>query len=270
LKDAELSKKHWRSLLITLLGIAIAFLIVLFSDAFQQCMNQSYYESSDYEPKKGVTQIIGTLGWTKTCTGKFLKEDSEAITAFFTLVLGISTIGLWLSTQKLWKITDSTLRHAEGTARRELRAYIGVEPRGVKRIADQDRLLGHVAIRDFGRIPAKSISMFAVTDYYSDPAKMVFKVGELYNSNTALPPRAEMVFGTASVVDIDSIVVTEDASADYVGLIFVYGKVTYTDELNTDGWTEFCHRYPCKMMDGDSRISRKYARYHEIAGNNAG
>jgi hypothetical protein len=263
-------KKHWRSGFIIFLGIAIALLIVWFSDAFQQCMNQSYYESSDYEPEKGVAQLIATLGWSKTCGGNFLEEDGAAITAFFTLGLGISTIGLWLSTQNLWRVTDSTLRHAEGTARRELRAYIGVEPRGVKRITGQDLLLGHIVIRNFGRIPAKNISMFAVTDYYSDPTKMVFKFGELYKSKTALQPRAKMVYGAASAVDIDSIKVTDDDEADYVGYIFVYGKVTYTDEVNTDGWTEFCHRYPCEMMDGDSRIRRKHARYHEIAGNAAG
>ena len=217
-----------------------------------------------------LAQIIATLRWTKVCTGDFLKADGEAITAFFTLVLGISTIGLWLSTQKLWRVTDRTLGHAEDTAKRELRAYIGVEPRGVTRVAGQDLLFGHFAIRNFGRIPAKNISMYTLTDYYADPTTMVFKVGQIYKSKTTLPPRAEMVFGAASAVDIDSIDIIEDGSADYIGFIFVYGKVTYTDEFNTDGWTEFCHRYPCKMMEGDGRIRRKYARYHEIAGNNAG
>jgi hypothetical protein len=102
------------------------------------------------------------------------------------------------------------------------------------------------------------------------PQKWFLRSATFYKSKAALPPRAEMVFGTASAVSIDSIVVTEDGCADYVGYVFVYGKVTYTDELGTEGWTEFCHRYPCEMMEGDSRIRRKYARYHEIAGNNAG
>jgi hypothetical protein len=61
-------------------------------------MNKSYFESSDYGPPKGVAKIIATLRWDKVCTGEFLKEDGEAITAFFTLVLGLSTVGLWIST----------------------------------------------------------------------------------------------------------------------------------------------------------------------------
>ena len=85
-------------------------------------MNKSYYESSDHEPEKGVAQVFATLGWTKTCTGEFLKTDGEAITAFFTLVVGLFTVALWRSTRALWQVTDATLAHSERTAIRELRA----------------------------------------------------------------------------------------------------------------------------------------------------
>lgn len=200
----------------------------------------------------------------------FLQTYEHELIAGFTIVLAFSTVFLWLSTRRLWKVTNDTLEHAERTTKSELRAYIGVEPRGVTRLVDQDNLLGHIKIRNFGRIPAKNISIFVLTDYHSDPTKMVFKIGQLYETKTALQPRAEMILSAASVVSIDFIDVTEDGNADYVGCIFVYGKVTYTDEFNTSGWTEFCHRYPCEMMEGDSRISRKHARYHERGGNAAG
>jgi hypothetical protein len=47
------------------------------------------------------------------------------------------------------------------------------------------------------------------------------------------------------------------------------------------GWTAFCHRYPCDMFGVTERelangrghnrgIDRKFARYHEEAGNDAG
>jgi len=76
--------------------VVIAFCgIAIGTDAFQQCMNHSYYESSDHEPEKGIAQILRTLGWSKTCAGEFFSVDGEAITAFFTLVLGISTVALW-------------------------------------------------------------------------------------------------------------------------------------------------------------------------------
>lgn len=99
-------KKHWRSWFAVFLGISVILLIVWFSDSFQQCINKSYKESSDYESKKGIAQIISTLGWAKTCAGQFLIDDGEAITAFFTLVVGLFTGALWLSTNKLWRSAE--------------------------------------------------------------------------------------------------------------------------------------------------------------------
>jgi hypothetical protein len=75
-------RKHWRSRFVALLSIVVILSIVWFSNAFQDCIQKSYYESSDYEPEKGISQVIGALRWSKTCTGEFLKEDGEAITAF--------------------------------------------------------------------------------------------------------------------------------------------------------------------------------------------
>jgi hypothetical protein len=261
-------KKHGRSWFISLLAVAIACLTVWFSEAFQQCMNQSHYESSDYEPEKGVAQIITALGWGKTCSGYFLKEDGDAITAFFTLVLGISTIGLWLSTQNLWKVTDATLDHAQDTARKQLRAYIGVEPRGVKKWVGKNEIIGHIAIRNVGGVPAKNIAMYTITDWSKDGSRKNFHIGQLYKSQTSVAPKTEMIFGTASGTEIfgDEVLVMSARG----GYVFVFGKVTYTDEFGTDGWTLFCHRYPCEMINEDYSISRAYGRYHELAGNEAG
>ena len=120
-------KQNWRSWFIAFLCVVFAATVVCLSDAFQQCMNQSYYAGPYYEPPKGIAQIVATLGWSKVCTGKFLKEDGEAITAFFTLVVGFFTAALWLSTRALWQVTNDTLAHAERTSVRELRAYISIK-----------------------------------------------------------------------------------------------------------------------------------------------
>jgi hypothetical protein len=170
------------------------------------------------------------------------------------------------------------LQHLEETAKRQLRAYISVEPRGVRRFTGTNNLLGHIEIRNVGGIPAKNISMFAVTDWSPDGSRTSFEIGKVYPSKTALPPGAEMVFGTSGVTDLASIERDPGTPSDWKGpgkapewkgFIFVYGKVTYTDEFKTDGWTEFCHRYPCAMMGSDGSISQEYARYHELAGNDA-
>ena len=113
-------KQHWRSWLIAFLCVAFACGIVFFSDAFQQCMNKSYYESSDYEPDKGIALILSTLGWTKTCAGSFFKEDGEAITATFTVVLAVSTILLWRVTWKTGERQSADMRAMADIAEKQM------------------------------------------------------------------------------------------------------------------------------------------------------
>jgi len=103
-------EKHWRSWLIASFCIAstIAFSwIALASEIFQECIRQPYYNAAYREPKEGFALIFGDLGRTEGCVGEFLVKDGEAITAFFTLVLSISTIALWWSTRRLWRVTES-------------------------------------------------------------------------------------------------------------------------------------------------------------------
>lgn len=102
-------KKYWQSWLIAFLTVAIFLFIAASTDAFQECMNHRYYESSDYEPPKGFAYIVSLLSWTQACSGEFLTKDGEAITAFFTFVLSVSTIGLWISTKNLWQTTTAAV-----------------------------------------------------------------------------------------------------------------------------------------------------------------
>jgi hypothetical protein len=54
--------------------------------------------------------------------------------AAYTRTLYIATRGMKEATDKLWLVTNNTLSHAEVTSIRELRAYIGVEPRTMRRL----------------------------------------------------------------------------------------------------------------------------------------
>jgi hypothetical protein len=192
--------------------------------------------------------------------------DPERIIAIWTVILGVATAFLWSATKRL-------VKGAEDTARKQLRAYIGVEPGGIIRLQGSDLLLGHYIIRNVGGIPAKNIAMFAVTSYFRDGSQRTFNIGQLYQTTNAIVPHAKMIFGTATGTNVDSLADAEEyeTASGLDGFIFVWGRVTYTDEFGTDGRTDFCHRYPCAMLEDGigGRIDRKYARYHELGGNNA-
>jgi hypothetical protein len=267
-----------RGAAVVLAGLILAGAILSYCSPQQQQNEPArWYQqtNSHVNDKTPIFLAIGT--WADAHHDAI--EALSAIGVFvFTIVLAVSTAFLWRSTKALWKVTDKTLRHAERTTERQLRAYIGVEPGGVIRLQGEDLLIGHYTIRNVGGIPAKDIAMFSIASYYQDGSQRDFKIGQLYQTTNAVVPRAKMTFGTASATSIDSGVnvdaLTEDqeTASGVTGYIFVYGRVTYTDDLGTDGWTDFCHRYPCSMLEDGvgGGIKRKYARYHELGGNNAG
>ncbi len=84
---------------------------------------------------------------------KFISDHDKSIVAGFTIVLAVSTIGLWRSTRKLWAVTDKTLDHAQITTKRQLRAYVMVENANmIKRPDDWWDIA--IQIKNFGQTPA--------------------------------------------------------------------------------------------------------------------
>jgi hypothetical protein len=111
---------HWRAYALSLVVALVSVWIILSSEAFQECVNKSYYESADKEPEKGVSLFLSWIEWRKACTGTFLKENGEAITALFTIILAFSTIGLWLSTNRLWDAGERQLKVVQDNFARQL------------------------------------------------------------------------------------------------------------------------------------------------------
>ena len=203
------------------------------------------------------------------------------IIAVFAAILAIFTLRLWRSTEKLWTVTNRTLQHAEQTSRKQLRAYVSVEPMGIADYAGHNCLVGRFQIRNLGKLPARDVSVYSTIGLDADAMKRDFPIGVARISPTVLPPGAAMEFLSYEAYPIPADQLDRDEPLKLAGYLYVWGEVLYTDELNTVGWTAFCHRYPCDMFGLDEgepstgrphnrSIHRKFARYHEEAGNEAG
>ena len=203
------------------------------------------------------------------------------IMAVFAAILAIFTFRLWGSTEKLWTVTNRALQHAEQTSRKQLRAYVSVEPLGIMDYAGHNCLVGRFQVRNMGKLPARDVSVYSTVGLDADAMKRDFPIGVARISPTVLPPGAAMEFLSYEAYPIPADQLDRDEPLKLAGYLYVWGEVLYTDELNTVGWTAFCHRYPCDMFgveeDGRSSdhlrnrsIDRKFARYHEEAGNEAG
>jgi hypothetical protein len=203
------------------------------------------------------------------------------ILAVFAAVLVIFTARLWRSSEKLWTVTNRTLQHAEQTSRKELRAYVSIEPLGVADYIGHNLLVGRFKVRNVGKIPARDVSIYSTIGLDADAMRREFPIGPPRISPTVLAPGAEMEFMSYEGYPIPADQLDRDEPLKLGGYLYVWGEVLYTDELNTMGWTSFCHRYPCEMFgmsaseasagrDRNRSIDRKFARNHEQAGNEAG
>jgi len=203
------------------------------------------------------------------------------IVAVFTAVLAIFTARLWRSSEKLWTVTNRSLENAEQTSRKELRAYVSVEPLGISDYAGHNLLVGRFKVRNIGKIPARDVSIYSTIGSDADAMRSEFPIGTARISPTVLQPGAEMEFMSYEGYPVPADQLDADQPLKLAGYLYVWGEVLYSDDLNTMGWTSFCHRYPCEMFgasaneatagrDRNRSIDRKFARYHEQAGNEGG
>jgi hypothetical protein len=212
---------------------------------------------------------------------EFANHWAALIATFFAAALAIATIRLWQSTDKLWSVTNKTLEQSERTSRKKLRAYLSVEPLGIDEYIEDNYLVGHFRIRNVGQLPASNVSVYSTIALDADAARRNFPLGTARISPTVLQPSAKMEFGSYEGYPIPADQLDSSEPLKLRGFLYVWGEVLYTDEFNTVGWTTFCHRYPGNMFGVVPRnqlsdpvhsrsIHRKFASYHQEAGNEAG
>lgn len=202
-----------------------------------------------------------------------------AVSALGAIVTGGGIIFVWLNLREARKATaaaTSTLMHAKETSRVELRAYITVEPDGVNKLWNVSRMIGHVVVRNVGKLPAHNVSVYV---------RMEIRDRDDIAENRSRDFGAE---GFLSTVSVDRTIqpggflaqgssdkpMTTDTEGGEFHNIYVWGIVRYHDGYAPDAFTCFCHRYSLASRtersrtfdmiggDGFAIIEKKNARYH--------
>lgn len=83
--------------------LALSAWIVFSSETFRGCVDSEKNQPSQHHAVKGIPKPRSTLALYKFCNGEFMNKNGEAVTAFFTIVLAVSTIGLWFATNRLYE-----------------------------------------------------------------------------------------------------------------------------------------------------------------------
>ena len=213
-----------------------------------------------------------TLFYSAWQIAEFASHWAALITAIFIVFLAIATARLWRSVEKLWRATYATMQQAGPASKSELRAYVSVEPDGIDFSGSENHLVGRFQVRNFGKIPARNLSIYSTIDFDPDGQRRSFAIGKLRASPTVLQPGAKMECFSYDRWAPSGSETEARESQKANGYLYVWGEVLYTDDFDTVGWTTFCHRYPAQMLDRDGvrGIDRRFARYHEEAGNEAG
>jgi len=188
-----------------------------------------------------------------------------------TAALAAATLGLWLVTKAASAKQASDMNASiaiAGTsadvARQALeiveRAYLTVDPRGINPWSTEPAMVGHVTIRNAGRLPARDIRWHAKIKLSAGKEESDFPLDDHWlKGNHVLARGTDMIQGTEKMPNS-----ALEHCRDAEWFIYVWGIVRYTDGFGEDCFTKFCHRYPVMPETIERRvIAREYARFHE-------
>lgn len=175
----------------------------------------------------------------------YLDHHAEAITAICTIFVAAFTGTLWWSTRKLWRVTDQTLRHAELTAKQQLRAYVSLIAADV--IIEGVKIIFVLKFQNAGQTPASDVSV------YLRPGAVDETRGKFEPEKHSSPAerKSRGTIGPGSTMEVrhpaDFSPLFPDATelAEFVQAIeaeklrlYVHGDIDYEDAFE-DRWTYF-------------------------------
>jgi hypothetical protein len=100
-----------------LLFIAFLLWIALTSPRLYECVYAQSKYYSDSTIQENIASFYHLVVGSRACIGDFISANGEAVIAFFTIVLAIATILLWI-------VTQGILSDARRTSEKQLRAYV--------------------------------------------------------------------------------------------------------------------------------------------------
>src|SRR5262249_20448349 len=151
--------------------------------------------------------------------------------SFYTAVLALSTILLWIVT---WR----GIRTQSKDTRILQRAYVSVDPGGLTAHRDRDdRLHTTVIFRNVGHLPAQNVRWYGTFGGWPETDGKNFPVKEPGDGKIVLPP------GTSSTQRVGTVFTNKLQNS-----LFVWGIVKYDDGFGKQRCTRFCHVYDTKNI----------------------
>ncbi|HEY5239250.1 MAG TPA: hypothetical protein VIJ62_12775 [Rhizomicrobium sp.] len=233
-----------------LLAVGAFVWVAMLSSSYQTC--EAKYER--YETDNDASKLEDRIKTMFECGGFFADENGSAITAFATIALVISTIGLWIVTGNSANAAKLAAEAAVAVALpvvvlHEILLYEkgepsrGQPPRRIMEAAPARITFVDLTFKNYGKSPAHLIQIFAQ-----------------HRAADILPPDPRYTIGadlrTGSVIEADGGEFTlrspanfglsegqQDAIADGTAIFWVYGFLSFRDVFGKAHETRFCFRW---------------------------
>lgn len=234
------------------------------------CHEQSYQPGSGQNSVEACSVFQGPIFRGFIWFANAFDEHGEAVIAAFTIILAISTIGLWRSTRKLWEAgekqiavaafaansSEQSARAAQRaaaimgqTAERQLRAYVFLDPDKVLeelRVAVGEEPSGMLRVKNFGLTPAYDCVTVRGTANapWPLPPDIDLKIKRTGETGQIVPPGGVTYVGFGPQLGKEGGgKVTAEEFADFQSgarRFYVFGCVHYTDAFHKERYTNFC------------------------------
>ena len=143
-----------RGIVISAALVFVCWWVLQGSSSFQTCIQQDQKQSANNHPENYISTFAAGANTYRDCLGEFVHDRKDEILVAFTVILAFSTIFLWVATRDL-------VESAERTAKRQLRAYVGVDEVSIKVVERDKKPFIYVRIKNYGQTPAYSLRYWA-------------------------------------------------------------------------------------------------------------
>lgn len=226
---------------------------------------QDYPASKDHETGRNETVtdnipvVINTSPPIKTTSPK--DEDSSnsndesspnrwdwyltfsGVVALFTIVLGVSTLGLWWFTRKAAIAAADTVRSMNDTASKQLRAYVHTSSTVISHISNDGIVNAKVIFQNYGQTPAYDVMAYATIEYVDLPLLVDFDSSR-ENIDSPISKGSLQPGGKMDIPINPPAPLGEQRAGNIrngIGAIFVFGKITYKDIFSAEQASPFCY-----------------------------
>jgi hypothetical protein len=211
-------------LLLTFLTLALGI-----SPSFHECVQKEGTANSEEQNEQGIPALFPkVIRSYAICSGEFATNKADAIIAAFTIIVALATIFLWDATRDL-------VRGSEETARRQLRAYMGIEKYTISNVSPDMKTCVDLTVRNYGQTPAYDVD-FLVAQEIGNPNSILADLPQR-EERLVIDPGATF---TATCLAEHSLTQAQfDGIKANIAPVIVYGVIKYRDAFGGRQRREF-------------------------------